>query len=65
MNTVPTPTFLQRASALGLAALITLSVLNGLGGIADRQVDGAVLALRAQTCTAVATDAHTAPRQPA
>jgi hypothetical protein len=40
-------------------------VLNGLGGIADRQVDGAVLALRAQTCTAVATDAHTAPRQPA
>ncbi|MCO5979031.1 MULTISPECIES: hypothetical protein [Ideonella] len=65
MNTVPTPTFLQRASALGGAALITLSVLSGLGGIADRQVDGAVLALRAQACTAVAAGAPALPRLPA
>lgn len=64
MTTVPTPSFLQRASALGLAALVTLSVLHSLGGIADRQVDDAVLALRAQSCTPLAADT-TAPHRPA
>lgn len=65
MSPVPTPSFLQRASALGLAALVTLSVLHSLGGIADRQVDDAVLALRAQACTAVAAGAPGLPRLPA
>ncbi|MCA6218178.1 hypothetical protein KGA65_16715 [Ideonella sp. B7] len=61
MTPVPTPSFLQRASALGLAALVTLSVLHSLGGIADRQVDDAVLALRAQSCSSVAQTAAPHP----
>lgn len=53
-----------RGTALGLAAALTFAILHSLGGIADRQVDGAVLALRAQACTAVAADTHAAARQP-
>ena len=34
----------ERATAFALAAFVTLTVLAGLGGVADRQYDNALLA---------------------
>lgn len=55
MTPVPTLSFVQRASALGLAALVTLSLLNGMSHIADLQVDSSLLAQREPSCPVLAS----------
>lgn len=46
-----TATFAQRSLAFGLALMITLSVLSGLGHTADQQFDQALLAQAQHTPT--------------
>ena len=48
-----TTAFAARATALSLAALVSLAVLGGMGHIADRQVGDQVMAQAATAATQV------------
>jgi hypothetical protein len=53
----------SRATAFGMALVVTLAVLAGLGGIADQQVDAALLAqARTSATQVVVITGHRLPR---